>query len=116
MVNPQFIEEQHVAISDVKELLEMIEKRDGELNFRTNKVKDYLTTVDTMLTMDQKEKLAKKLGELGVTRLKPEHTIKIVDFLPTTPNDLKVVLQAYPLSLAKKDQELIVTTVKEFLS
>src|SRR3989344_4860036 len=114
MTNPQFQEAKPVALVDVKEMLENIEKRDGELNFRSNKAKEY---VDAFVTIEKKKKegLLKKLQDLNLTRLRDEHFTKIIDFLPRTPNELKAVLQAYPLSLPKKDQDSIVAAVTESL-
>ncbi len=116
MVNPQFIEEQHVTLSEVKVAVDKIEKRDKELNYRTNKVKDFLAGFDNILAVEKKEKLQKKLQSLGLTRLKEEHIVKFVDFLPKNLNELKAILAAYPLSLTKKDQEAIVEAVAEFTS
>ncbi|MFH1276251.1 MAG: hypothetical protein ABIH82_03995 [Candidatus Woesearchaeota archaeon] len=114
MANPHFVEEKSLCLADVKIALTSIEKRDTELNFLSNKCKEYL---DAFVALDnkQKESLYKKLVELDLTRLKDEHIAKIIDFLPKDANDLKVVLQAYPLSLPKKDQDAIVGVVKEFL-
>ena len=52
---------------------------------------------------------------LNLTRLKEEHIAKIIDFLPKTLTELKVVLQAYPLTIPKKDQESTLAVVKDFV-
>ena len=61
------------------------------------------------------EELREKLDGLGLTRLKHEHMMKIIDFLPKDIEELKTILQAYPLSLPKKDQEAIIGAVKGFI-
>jgi DNA-directed RNA polymerase subunit F len=111
MTNPQFIEEKPLSLVDVKEALQEIEKRDAELGYLSNRTKEYL---DAFLTMSpkKKEELSEKLLALDLTRLKDEHIMKIVDFLPKDLDSLKAVLQSYPLSLPKKDQTSIVNTVK----
>lgn len=114
MANPEFLEEHPLSLVDVKEYIKTIENRDKELNFSSNRVKEYLDSFVTLSPAKKKE-LYNKLVDLKLTRLKEEHFIKIIDFLPQTINDLKIVLQAYPLSLPKKDQESIVNTVKEFV-
>ena len=114
MVSPEFIEEKPINISDLKEIIDSIVKRDTELNFRTNKTKEFLEHFQPTLGKDKIDELQKKLGNLKLTRLKEEHIIQISNFLPTTLLDLKIVLMAYPLSLPKKDQEAIIKTVKEF--
>ena len=114
MTNPQFIEEEALSLVNVKKTLQEIEKRDHELNYLSNKAKEYLDAFAT-LSVEERNKLHKELVGLNLTRLKDEHITKIVDFLPKTIDELKIVLQAYPLSMPKKDQESIVKTVKSIL-
>ena len=114
MANPQFIEEKGLSLVDVKIALYKMEKRDTTLNYLSTKSKDYLESFVT-LSASKQEELQKKLLDLQLTRLKEEHITKIVDFLPTTVNELKIVLLAYPLSMPKKDQESIVAVVQELV-
>ncbi|MDP3733746.1 MAG: hypothetical protein Q8R37_00825 [Nanoarchaeota archaeon] len=113
MVSPQFITEKALSLADVQRIFNDVEKRDTQLNYLSHKAKESLAAL-TILSTDKKEELSKKLMGLNLTRLKDEHVMKIIDFLPLTMDELKVVLQAYPLSMPKKDQELIVALVKEF--
>lgn len=113
MANPQFIEEKPVALADVKEVLLSIEKRDTSLGIGSAKAKEYIEQFVT-LSPQQKEELYKKLTELNVTRLREEQLMKVIDFLPGSVQELKVVLQAYPLSLSKKDQDSIIGVVKDY--
>ena len=115
MTHPEFVGEKPVSLADVKAMLQHIEKRDVELGYVSTKCKEYLDSV-IQLPIEQKEALYGKLVGLNLTRLKEENFIKIVDFLPMSVQELKVVLQAYPLSLPKKDQESIVAIVREFKS
>jgi DNA-directed RNA polymerase subunit F len=114
MANPKFIDEEALSLGHVKGFLSEVEKRDTELNFLSNKCKEYL---DAFVILSEKKRsdLHKKLADLDLTRLKDEHISKITDFLPKDANDLKVVLQAYPLSLPKKDMDAIIGVVKQFL-
>jgi DNA-directed RNA polymerase subunit F len=114
MTNPEFIEAKSMTLVDAKEILHKIEKRDKELSYLSNKAKEYLDGFVT-LTVEKKEELHTKLESLNLTRLRDEHMMKIIDFLPKTVDELKVVLQAYPLSMPKKDQEQIVGVVKDFV-
>lgn len=114
MANPQFIEQKALSLAEVKEALHEIEKRDKELNVISNKAKDYME-IFVSLNSEKKEAVAKKLNGLGITRLKDDQVAKIIDFMPLTANDLKIVLLSYPnLSLSKKDQESIVEAIQEF--
>ncbi|MEW5897491.1 MAG: hypothetical protein AB1668_07390 [Nanoarchaeota archaeon] len=113
MAIPGFIEEKPLSLADVRVTLKTVEKRDGELNFLSNRAKEYLEQF-TVLSLEKKEELHKKLVNLQLTRLKEEHFCKIIDFLPKTVDELKVVLQAYPLSLPKKDQESVIAVITDF--
>jgi len=114
MTNPKIIESETIPLADVKVMLDNIAKRDEELSYRSNKAKEYLDNFVT-LSKSKKEELFKKLNALKLTRLRDEHIIKLIDFIPRNIEDLKVVLQAYPLSLPKKDQDAIVSVTKEFV-
>lgn len=113
MATPNFVEEKSLSLVDVKELLTVIEKRDGQLNHFSNKAKEYLE-IFVKLSEAKKKEIEKKLAELELTRLKPEHIAKIIDFMPKDATDLKVLLQGYYVSLPKKDQESILAVVKNY--
>ena len=115
MATPQFIEEHAIALTDVSDIFNQVEKRDTSLNTRSLKVKEFCETFQSPLGIKKKQELVKKLQDLGLTRIREEHIVKIIDFLPKDSNELKVVLQAYPLSLSKKDQDSIIGVVKDYL-
>ncbi len=115
MPNPQFMEEKQLSLLDVKSILDKTEKRDTTLNYLSGKSKEYVEGFVTF-SPAKKEELQRKLAELQLTRLKEEHIAKIIDFLPKTLAELKIVLLAYPLSMPKKDQESLVQAVQEAAS
>ena len=114
MPNPDYIKQEAISLTSVKEVIEIIEKRDEELGYLTQRTKEYVDQF-AKLEPNKLEELKQKLRDLGLTRLKEEHIIKISDFLPVTVVDLKIVLQAYPLSMPKKDLEVIIGVVKNFV-
>ena len=114
MANPKLIEQKPISLGDTKVLLKKIEKRDEELNYLSNKAKEYLDTF-VKLSIKDKDELSQKLLDLKLTRLKEEHISKIIDFLPKNVDELKIILQAYPLSMPKKDQEAIVKVVDDYI-
>lgn len=116
MPSPQFIESKSISLLEARESLEQIEKRDTDLNYRSKKAKEFAEHFSGSLSKAKREELRSKLLALNLTRLREDHIIKIIDFLPQTANELKVVLMAYPLTLAKKDQESIVAVVKEVVA
>ncbi len=112
MPAPQFVSETPLALAEVKSILQSVELRDGSLNFLSNKAKEQ-QEIFVALPKEKKDELYAKLTGLNLTRLKEEHFCKIIDFLPQNVEELKVILQSYPLSLSKKDQESLVGAVTE---
>lgn len=113
MTELKIVEEKVLSLVDVKGILHTVEKRDQALNTFSQRAKEYAEAF-VALSKKQREELHQKLLGLELTRLKEEHIVKIIDFLPRDANELKVVLQAYPLSLPKKDQDAIVAVIKEY--
>ena len=113
MVKPTILSEEPVTLAEAKEQLAEIKKRDTELSFRGNKTEEYLNEFATLSASKAKE-LKKKLLDLKISRLKEDQIVKIIDLLPATLDDLKVILAGYTLSLSKKDLEQVVSVTKEF--
>ncbi len=110
MTNPTIVQEEVLCLIDVKDAVKAMEKRDGELGLLSQKTKEYLDAFVSLKKADKK-KLLEGLQGLNLTRLKHEHYMKIIDFLPSSDEELKNVLQAYPLTLPKKDKEAILAEV-----
>ncbi|MEA3430492.1 MAG: hypothetical protein U9R08_04425 [Nanoarchaeota archaeon] len=113
-MRPEIMSETPIGMAEMKKDLELIKKRDGELNFRANKTEEYLNLFAEM-SPKKVEELRNKLNDLNVPRLKPLHIIKIVDLLPETVNDLKVILQGYTLTLNQENMKKILGEVAEYL-
>lgn len=112
MVNPEIIEEKPLCLIDVKTAMKAIEKRDVELGLLSQKTKEYLDAFVKRNSKDAKD-LRKGIDDLGITRLKEEHICKIIDFLPETVDEFKIVLQGYNITLPKKEMEAIIAEVKK---
>ncbi|MFC1768953.1 hypothetical protein ACFLZX_04280 [Nanoarchaeota archaeon] len=111
MTNVEIVEETPLSIAEVKDELDKIKKRDKELNFRAQKAEEYLQVFSgSKKQLD----LKKKIEGLKIPRLREPHICKIVDLMPTTANDLKAVLQGYPISVTNENIKKIVDVVKEF--
>jgi len=109
----EILNEIPMSMAQLKEELERIKKRDKELNFRAAKTEEYLNQV---VSLKNSEELFKKLTALNVPRLKEQHMHKIIDVLPTTVDDLKIVLQGYTLTVNNQNLKKIVDTLNEFLA
>jgi len=114
MTKPTIISEKPITMAEVKGQIAKIKKRDKELNFRSSRTEEYLN-VFVKLENKKAEELKKKLAKLGVPRLGDEHIVKITDILPKTVDELKILIQGYPLTITKENMKKIVDAVKEFV-
>lgn len=113
MVKPQLLEERPLSLAELKEKLSHIKEREKELNFRANKTDEYLSSLDLLSIKDTKE-LMKKIEALEIPRMKSEHIVKIVDILPRSANDIKLLLQGSILTLSAENLKKIVDVINEY--
>ena len=52
---------------------------------------------------------------MEIPRLKREHIVKILDIMPVTEEQLKLVLQGYILTVSQANMKKITDLVKEYL-
>ncbi|MBC8500916.1 MAG: hypothetical protein ISS25_04905 [Nanoarchaeota archaeon] len=109
----EIIEKTPINIIELKQKLKSIKKRDGELTFRGKKTEEYLNDF-ARLPKKSADELIGKLRKLKITRLKEEFIQKIVDLMPTSAAELKVVLQGYTLSVSNEDMKKIIKVVKDY--
>jgi len=111
MATTEILAENPISMYELRDELEKIKKRDKELNFRAARTEEYLKQVTTFKKAPE---LHEKLVKLNIPRLKENHMKKIIDIMPLTINDLKVVLQAYPVSVNNESLKKIVDTINQF--
>ena len=110
MSNPNVIEKKPVSMSELKAELQKIQERDEELGFRAGKTQEYINSFK-LLKIEDYEKFKKELEELNIPRLKDDHIVKILDFLPRSVEDLEVLLQGYPITISKDNLKKIVDVI-----
>ncbi len=93
--------------------MKRIKARDTELGFRAQKTLDYLEGGD-FLAPEKAKELYDKLQKLEVPRLRDVHFHKLVDCLPTSAKDVKVVLQGYQVTVSQESCKKIADTIAEF--
>ncbi len=113
-MNPKIKSEEPINIVDMKEELKKISKRDEEPSIRTNKTIDYLNDFVSLKPADAK-KLYDELEKLEIPRLKEIHIHKIIDLMPSTVDEMKVILQGYTITVTKDSMKKIVDVVKKYL-
>ena len=113
MPKPEILSEQPITMVELKEELAKIKERDKELGFNANKTEEYLNQFAS-LSKEKSEELKKKLENLKISRLKPEFIVKIIDTLPISVEQLKVLLQGYVVSINQADMKKITDILKQF--
>lgn len=113
MTNLKISSETPVTMAELKEDLKKIKERDGSLNFRAEKTEEYMDSFATLSAKEAKE-LYKKIEALDVPRLKAEHIVKLVDLLPATQDEVKIVLQGYTITLTKENMKRVADAIAEF--
>jgi DNA-directed RNA polymerase subunit F len=108
------LNESPVTMSELHAELEKIKKRDKDLNFRGNKTEEYLSHF-AQLDDKKARELCAKLEGLKVPRLKDIHITKIIDLLPATPDEVKLVLQGYTVTVNQDNLKRIAKTVEAFV-
>lgn len=111
MAEEQVLSETPINSYQLKEELQKMKERDKELSFRASRTNEYLSQI---FTNEKAAQLLKKLEKLGIPRLKEVHILKIVDTMPATVKDLKVLLQGYTITINNEGMKKIVDTVNEF--
>jgi DNA-directed RNA polymerase subunit F len=114
MTNPKIISEQAISLSEVKDIMNKIKKKDEELNYRAGKTEDYLNQITTLSQAKAKE-LYKKLEGLKIPRLKEIHINKIIDIQPRTQEEVKVILQGYTITVSADALKKIAAAVDDLV-
>lgn len=114
MVFEKILEESPITLSDVKEEIKKIEKRDKELTFRANKLKEYIDSI-TILNKKKADELFTKLQKLNIPRVKDFHLMKLIDILPTKYEEVKVVLSGYAVTISNDNCKKIAEIIKKYV-
>lgn len=104
----KIINEKPLTMVELKERLDIIEKRDKDLSFRANKTKDYVNSF-SVKKIKELESLRKKIEELDVPRLKDRHIAKIIDIAPKDMDSLKLLLSGEAITVKDEDLKKILS-------
>jgi DNA-directed RNA polymerase subunit F len=92
----EILSETPISSYQLNEELEKIKKRDEELNFRSAKCEEHL---NSMGSHKNKDVLYEKIEKLKIPRLKEQHIRKIIDTMPTSLKDIKLILQGFTVNI-----------------
>jgi len=114
MSSVKLVNEKPVSLAELKDKLEEIQKRDEQLSFRGNKVKDYLNKL-VKLDSKKSQELVKKIESLEIPRIKDRQIVKVVDVLPSDLEDMKALMTGETTTITDENMQKIVEAVKEYL-
>ena len=110
----EIVEENPITMVELNSEITKIRKRDEEVNFRVGKVEEYLHHFVKLKPAQAKE-IKSELEKLNVPRLRDIHINKLIDILPTSADEVKVVLEGYTITITKTNCDAIAKTIKKFL-
>lgn len=111
MVDLKVIDETPISMVDLKSKIAQIKKRDKELNFRSNKVQEYLNTFVSLSEKEAKD-LRKKIEDLNISRLKERHIVKVLDIMPDDLDGLKALFTGENITIKQEDLTKILEVIK----
>jgi DNA-directed RNA polymerase subunit F len=106
------ISESPTNSAEVKKVLESIKDKDKELGFRAQRCLDHLESIGAISAKKAKE-LEEALAKLEIPRMKEQHIHKLIDVLPKTADDVKLILQGYALTVTNENCKKIADTIAE---
>ncbi len=113
-MNPEIIKEVPISIYELKKEINKIKKRDEEMPIRVGKTEEYLNQFAN-LTYKDAGALEEELKSLNIPRLKDKQIKKIIDLLPASVEELKIILQGYTLTVSKDNMAKIISVVKKYI-
>ena len=108
----KIVEERPLTMVEMKQMLEEVQKRDGDLNHRSKKLKEYLDQFAVMKPTEA-DKMRERINKLDITRLKDRHISKIIDLNPKDAESLKMILTGETVTLKPEEITKIFEAIKE---
>ena len=112
MSEAEILEKKSMNLVEVKQELDKVKKRDGELDIRGNKAEEYATTF-SKLTKKQADEIFAAIEKLKIPRLKDQHINKIIDILPMSLAHLKVVMQGFALTISQDNLKKMFSVIEK---
>ena len=106
----KIVKESPITLTELKEEIGRIKKRDKEPNVRVQKTEEYLNLF-AHLSHEKENELREKISKLDIPRLKEEHISKIIDLLPKDQEELKILLQSYTITVSKENVQKITEVI-----
>lgn len=112
MIDFEVLEEEWIGKAEAKKILKDIKGREATPEQKL--AIEYLNKTKSLSTKDSTE-LRKELGELNMRKLKEELIAQIVDLVPRTAEEIKVIISGSKISFSKKDLDAILKVVSKYV-
>ncbi|MCK4670704.1 MAG: hypothetical protein KAT43_05885 [Nanoarchaeota archaeon] len=112
MAKAKIIDEKPMTMAELKEEIAKAKKKADEQGFRAQKTEEYLN-IFVKISAKKALEIKEEIEKLKVPRLSENHIIKIIDIMPETVEELKVVMQGYPITVTKENMAKIAEVVKK---
>jgi len=109
----KILSETPITLAETRVEVDNIKKRDNQVNFRVERVEDYLNNF-LRLSPKKAEELKKKIIDLNIPRMRDALVCKIVDLLPRNIDELKTITQSYPITITNENLKKILDVVSEY--
>ncbi|MAG52568.1 MAG: hypothetical protein CMH62_01255 [Nanoarchaeota archaeon] len=113
MSEEKLVNERPITMVELADDLNKLEKKE-ELNFRSNKAKKYLNHFAKITIKDVKD-LTKKIQDLNIPRLKDRQIVKVIDTLPDTLEELRMLFVGETTTVNEDNLKKILEVVKEYV-
>ncbi|MBR9689953.1 MAG: DNA-directed RNA polymerase subunit F [Candidatus Altiarchaeota archaeon] len=104
------VEKKPISIAEANEILAGIKRKK---NYEQNIAFEYSAKFSKMKT-DKATKLFDELNHAGIPRIKRRNIIKLIDIMPSTPEELRAVFAKEDLSLSKEDTEKVLEILTKY--
>jgi len=109
-MNFDIVNEEYITKAEVKKILTSKKELALEQKLTKEHVKDYVA-----LTPAKAEKLKKELELIDNSKLKQEILIKIIDIMPKTIEELKLIVQMSVIPFNQEEIEKVFECVKPYV-
>ncbi len=111
MYDYEVLEEKPVSIAEAKEIMKKNSSK--EMTFEQKQSYEHVKKMSKLKEKDAL-KLKEELGALSIRKLKEINTIRIIDLLPTTPEELRFILADTKTIFDKEEADKILEVVKKY--
>lgn len=112
MIGKQIGESKPVPMAFAKKVLKAREK-DSELHYEQKLSAEYVNKFAAVSVSDA-NKMIEELAGLGIARWKERHSVKVIDLMPQTEEEVKTIFSKESINLKKEDISKILDAVAKF--